>query len=140
MKKTILTMMAICGFAFAQAQTGNITVNVTDIEEVAGDIYFLMYKNDQGFPKEKDKAYKMGKVSDYQAMASYTFKAIPYGTYALVFFQDENGNGKLDDNFIGIPKEPVGASNMTSLGKPSFNKCKFGLETQNKELTLKFVM
>lgn len=141
MKKTILmTTMMILSYAFAKAQTGNITVNATEIEEVNGDIYFLIYKTEEGFPKEKDKAYKVGNISDYKTKASYTFENIPYGTYAIAFFQDENGNGKLDDNFIGIPKEPVGASNMTSLGKPSFKKCEFELKENSKEMTLQFVL
>ncbi|WP_179367639.1 DUF2141 domain-containing protein [Winogradskyella forsetii] len=141
MKKTILMMvMVVFSYASSEAQTGKITVNATEIEQVEGDIYFLIYKSDEGFPKEKDKAYKSGKVSDYKTEASYTFENIPYGTYAVAFFQDENGNGKLDDNFIGIPKEPVGASNMTSMGKPSFKKCKFELKKSKKEMTLPFVI
>ncbi|WGK66236.1 DUF2141 domain-containing protein [Croceiramulus getboli] len=141
MKKTIFIMaMALMSFAFAKAQTGNIMVKVTEIEKVEGAIYFLIYKTDEGFPKEKDKAYKMGKVTDYKTNASYTFENIPYGTYAIAFFQDENGNGILDDNFIGIPKEPVGVSNITSMGKPSFKKCKFELKENEKEMTLQMVI
>ncbi len=149
MKKTFfIAAMTFFSFAFAprpcsaqaSAQTGNITVNVTEIEKVEGNIYFLIYKTDEGFPKEKDKAFKVGKVSDYGTKASYTFENIPYGTYAIAFFQDENGNGKLDDNFIGIPNEPVGASNMTSMGKPSFKKCKFEFKENNKNMTLQFVI
>ncbi len=149
MKKTFfIAAMTFFSFAFAprpcsaqaSAQTGNITVNVTEIEKVEGNIYFLIYKTDEGFPKEKDKAFKVGKVSDYTTKASYSFKNLPYGVYAVTFFKDENDNGKLDDNFIGFPKEPVGASNMTSMGKPSFKKCSFELKEDNKELTLKFII
>lgn len=117
MTKTILTTAIVFfTYALSTAQTGNITVNATEIEEVNGDIYFLIYKSEEGFPKEKDKAYKVGKVSNYKTKASHTFENIPYGTYAITFFQDENGNEELDSNFIGYPKEPVGASKMSSIG------------------------
>jgi len=33
------------------------------------------------------------------------------GKYAVSVFHDENSNGKLDTNFLGIPREGVGASN-----------------------------
>jgi len=36
---------------------------------------------------------------------------IPPGTYAIACYHDENDNGKLDTNFLGIPKEGTGASN-----------------------------
>ena len=36
---------------------------------------------------------------------------IPPGTYAVKLHIDENENGKLDTNFLGIPKEQYGISN-----------------------------
>ena len=36
---------------------------------------------------------------------------IPPGSYAIKLHIDENENGKLDTNFIGIPKEQYGISN-----------------------------
>jgi uncharacterized protein (DUF2141 family) len=51
------------------------------------------------------------------------FKDLPPGQYAAVVFQDFNGNGKLDKNFLGIPKEPYGFSNDArgSAGPPKFS-------------------
>jgi uncharacterized protein (DUF2141 family) len=42
-------------------------------------------------------------------------------------FHDENSNGKLDTNFMGIPREGVGASNDAKghLGPPKFNAAAF---------------
>lgn len=40
-----------------------------------------------------------------------TIAGIPPGRYAAQAYQDLNGNGKIDRNFLGIPKEPVGFSN-----------------------------
>jgi len=52
-----------------------------------------------------------------------TLPAMPVGDYALVVFHDENGNGKLDFNFIGIPKEPIGFANQyRPKGPPSFTR------------------
>jgi uncharacterized protein (DUF2141 family) len=33
------------------------------------------------------------------------------GQYAIILFHDENGNGKLDRNALGVPTEPYGFSN-----------------------------
>jgi uncharacterized protein (DUF2141 family) len=51
------------------------------------------------------------------------FKDLPPGEYAAVAFQDVNGNGKLDKNFLGIPREPYGFSNSArgSAGPPKFS-------------------
>jgi uncharacterized protein (DUF2141 family) len=48
---------------------------------------------------------------------------IPPGTWAVLAYQDENGNGQLDRNFIGIPKENYGFSRDAAgrFGPPSFD-------------------
>jgi uncharacterized protein (DUF2141 family) len=47
---------------------------------------------------------------------------VPKGTWAVLVYQDENGNGQLDRNFIGIPKENYGFSRDAAgkFGPPSF--------------------
>jgi uncharacterized protein (DUF2141 family) len=44
------------------------------------------------------------------------------GQYAIILFHDENGNGKLDTNALGVPSEPYGFSNNVRgfLGPPTF--------------------
>lgn len=52
---------------------------------------------------------------------------LPKGEYAIAVFYDENNNGELDTNWIGIPKEPLGFSigKMKTFGPPSFTDCTF---------------
>ena len=49
-------------------------------------------------------------------------KGVPAGTWAVIAWQDENGNNELDRNLIGIPKEPYGFSRDArgKFGPPSF--------------------
>ncbi len=54
---------------------------------------------------------------------------LPSGEYALVIYQDDNGNGRLDKNFIGIPREPLGFSNRYwPQGRPTYTHAAFRLE------------
>jgi uncharacterized protein (DUF2141 family) len=49
-------------------------------------------------------------------------KGVPTGTWAVLAYQDENGNNELDRNFVGMPKEPYGFSRDArgKFGPPSF--------------------
>ena len=49
----------------------------------------------------------------------------------MAAYHDENGNGKLDTNFLGIPSEGVAASNDAkgTMGPPSYEKAKFAVAT-----------
>ena len=55
------------------------------------------------------------------------FKDIPHGEYAIKVFHDENDNGDLDTNFLGIPSEDYGFSNNASgtFGPPSWSAARF---------------
>ena len=48
---------------------------------------------------------------------------IPAGTWAVLAYQDENENGELDRNFIGIPNENYGFSRdaASKFGPPGFD-------------------
>ena len=51
-----------------------------------------------------------------------TFDSLPSGPRAVRIFHDENSNGRLDTNLLGIPREGYGFSNnpRSRLGVPAF--------------------
>lgn len=136
----LITVLAIILMGFTIPDSGDIIVNLSEIESKEGEIVFMLFAEEEGFPREPSKAFKRGVVTDFNTSASYTFKKVPYGVYAVSVFQDKDKDGEIKSNFIGMPKEPVGASNMTKMGKPSFNKCSFELNGENKELNMKFII
>ena len=66
-------------------------------------------------------------VSEGRAVLHYP--DLPPGTYAITLFHDENDNAALDMNFLGWPKEGVGASRRAHvrLGPPRFEDAVFEL-------------
>lgn len=140
MKKII----AIGGFLFATFTVmgqGEISVTVEKVKSDKGDVYVNLYSSDDGFPSEWSKAFRQEKMKAEKGDLKFSFKDLPFGFYAISVGHDENGNGDLDSNFIGFPKEPVGASNQTSFGKPNFNRSKFELNQSNmkEELKIQFL-
>jgi uncharacterized protein (DUF2141 family) len=61
------------------------------------------------------------------------FRNIPAGTYAIAVIQDENLDGKLTKNFLGIPKEPYGFSQNKygMFGPPKFKDVSFAVENDS---------
>ncbi len=51
------------------------------------------------------------------------------GRYAVIVFQDENDNGRLDKSLLGVSSEPYGFSNNPHafLRSPSFDAAAFTL-------------
>lgn len=65
-------------------------------------------------------------------------RGIPPGRYAAQVFLDENGNHKVDRNFLGIPKEGVGFSNDAPirLSPPRFSDAVFARSGGNQTIAL----
>jgi uncharacterized protein (DUF2141 family) len=122
--------------------TGTLTVRVTGARNTKGKIGVTLFQDAQGFPDDTSKAVRQQSVDiDPNTMsAQVTFKDLPRGAFAVSVLHDENGNGKMDKNFVGIPKEGYGASNNPKKKKraPTFDEAKFSLNTseQTIEITL----
>jgi uncharacterized protein (DUF2141 family) len=58
------------------------------------------------------------------------FEGLKPGTYAVSVLHDENANGRLETNFLGIPREGAGISNNASpeFSAPRFNDAAFQLK------------
>ncbi len=52
-----------------------------------------------------------GKQASTAPTLDFVFQNVPPGNYAFGGHQDINQNGERDENFLGIPKEPVALSN-----------------------------
>jgi len=63
---------------------------------------------------------------------------VPNGDYGIAVFHDENSNGKMDKNVLGMPLEPYGFSNnaRVALGPPKWEKAKFAVNGSPVEVTI----
>ena len=128
MKKIILSILLTFFISLAHAGNGIITVEISGIKEIKGQISIGLYNKSDGFP-DKGREYKGVVIKIKGKSVTYAFSGVPNGDYAIAIFQDSNNNGKLDKNFWGIPKERFAFSrNATgTFGAPGFNKAKFKL-------------
>jgi uncharacterized protein (DUF2141 family) len=116
--------------ALAQTQPSSqnlIHAEIGGLRNDKGEVLCALYSSADGFPKKGDKAAAHAKSPISVGRAVCDFPDIPAGTYAISVFHDENSNGKLDTNFMGIPREGVGASNNAKghFGPPKFDAAAF---------------
>ena len=68
-------------------------------------------------------------IHDLDGRDEYSIDDVAPGEYALLVYFDENDNGRIDKNFIGIPNEPLGFSNRyRPKGPPSYKRAAFQLK------------
>jgi uncharacterized protein (DUF2141 family) len=78
----------------------------------------------------------MTKIQDTKARCD--FVDVPPGTYALAVIHDENMDGKLGTNWMGVPTEGYGFSSdaQASMSAPSFEAARFSYDGGNLDLTI----
>ena len=133
-----LWSLARCLAQAASLQGSVIHVDVVGLRNNKGQIFCALYASAEGFPKDRQKAIHRDTSSISDKKASCEFSLIEPGTYAVSVFHDENSNAKLDTNFLGIPREGVGASNGAKghLGPPKFDAAAFRFAGGRLELKI----
>lgn len=108
-------------------QTNVVNVDIGGLRDDKGQVVCALYSSSDGFPKDGKKAVAQIDSGISNKHAVCEFSGITPGTYAVSVFHDENSNGKLDSNFLGIPREGVGASNGAKghFGPPKFDAAAF---------------
>lgn len=141
-------LAAIVGFAavlFAAmplrsiAQTpsnASITVKVAGIRGTKGNILVAL-RSGPGKIVQGRRVEIDAKTMTAQAV----FADIAPGTYDIAVIHDENGNGKLDFNDVGMPIEGYGHSNNPEkrAGEPSFDETKFTLGSSNAAFEINLI-
>lgn len=123
----------------AQSACPGIHVKILNIRNSIGSVACALFESPQGFPTEYLlSATNVMIIKIRKAQARCDFEDIPPGTYAMAVIHDENLNGKLDTNWIGIPTEGYGFSNNAKgvLGAPSFSDASFTYDGRNVEMTM----
>ena len=119
-------MFALMAVTLGQNDTHDITVTIENLKSNEGKVLIGLYNSEDDF---LSKVF-MGKVvSIANNSCSITFEDVPEGIYAVSYVHDENDNGKMDTNFVGIPKEDYGCSNNAKgfMSAPKWEDAKFEL-------------
>jgi len=91
--------------------TASLHITVAKIRDSKGEIFCGLFNSPTGFPGPSPIIGGSLKAPANGAMIECDYDNLPAGTYAVSSMHDENGNGQLDKNVLGIPTEGHGATN-----------------------------
>nr|WP_315150671.1 DUF2141 domain-containing protein [uncultured Flavobacterium sp.] len=130
MTKIIISIVLFIS-SLVSAQNVNLTVKISGLKSNAGKVQVGLFNSEGTFLKTAFKGVSSEITSNG---AIVTFSNIPKGKYAISAYHDTNKNGKLDTNFIGIPKEDFACSNNAKgkMGPPKYEDAQFDLNKDMK--------
>ena len=128
--KTMLIVPALIAAGLALpvsfAKAGELTVTITDIRANKGALLVSVVASEAGWKnQEKPVAAEKHVVNGAEAVLKFN---LPAGNYAVQVLHDENENGELDFNAMGIPMEGYGFSNNPQvMRRAEFSEAKFNV-------------
>jgi uncharacterized protein (DUF2141 family) len=126
----------------APAQATELRLTVTGVRSDGGELLIGLYDNPEGYAHAIANASQGGLMPDPGRLVGVSIRAkrgsettvfaqLPPGRYAAIVIHDENDDGHLNVNAIGVPTEGYCFSNNARgfLGAPSFEAATFAVGT-----------
>jgi len=135
----VLALANLPAGVLAQSSCPGIHVKILGIRNSTGTVDCALFETPAGFPIDVlNSAMKAMVMKVRHTEARCDFEDIQAGTYALAVIHDENMNGKLDANWLGIPTEGYGFSNdiKAVIGPPLFSAAGFRYPGGTLDMTI----
>lgn len=129
-----LKFTALSAFFFSvnayAADTGNLTVQLSNFSNDKGVVRVALFNSAETFQNTNEQtATPFAKASApiSNNSATVTFNQIPYGTYAIKTFHDQNMSGVIPKGAFGKPATDYGFSNNPTIhfSAPTFAQTQF---------------
>jgi uncharacterized protein (DUF2141 family) len=119
-------------------QISTLVLELQELRNQCGVVNIALFNSPLGFPSNAAQAYRSGSFPVEELPLRVTFLDVPFGQYAVTVHHDENQDGTLNVNSLGIPKEGIGFSSNPKIwmGAPPFHKAKFEFSSKQTMISI----
>lgn len=133
----ILSSMLLYPLLPLSAAASELRLEVTELRTTEGAVLIKVCDSADCWDADGNPAAAV-RLSPEGTTLQHVFTGLAPGDYSVLVMHDENGNGRLDTNFIGIPKEGYGFSNNPSvMRKATFDEARFALPADGASVHLR---
>lgn len=105
--------------ASTSVTAADLKVKISDVRVHTGTLSALLVNSDAAWNGKAEPVTGRIAKADTSGEVSLVFKDLAAGKYAIRVMHDENDNGKLDTNAVGMPTEGYGFSNNPVVMRPA---------------------
>ena len=109
-----------------ESNAGKFILSVVGFDSDEGKAMIALYNSEEGYSETGEK-FKAVALEIKELKCEWVIEELPFGEYAIKLFHDENGDGKMNTNMLGIPSEEYAFSNNAtgSFGPADYDDAKF---------------
>ena len=119
----IIAAAGLAGILAGPAIAADLAVEVRGVRSGDGRLFVSVHSPEtrEAFPTGAGMAAGIQQRA-HAGTIRFVLRDLPPGRYAVAAYHDENGNGELDTNLVGMPSEGTGFANdpPSSFGLPDF--------------------
>ncbi len=126
--RILQVLLFVPALVSAPALAGELTVRINDVEGTTGQVMIAVLDSESAFTGESPAVLSL-LMPPRPGFLTFSTDALADGHYGIRVMVDENGNGDMDSNLVGMPTEAWGFSNnaVGSFGPPSWSDIRFEL-------------
>ncbi|HKK25277.1 MAG TPA: DUF2141 domain-containing protein [Gracilimonas sp.] len=120
-----------------ESEISNFELVIHGLKDVKGEVRIALFNSEEKYGDKEDPLHAV--VLEVKSDTVVWDEAeLPFGEYAIAVYHDKNVNGKLDSNFLGIPKEAYGFSNNARgrFGPASWKDAHFIVNEANSSMSI----
>ena len=125
MLRRLLTTTALAAMVAIPVLAADLSIEVRGVRSGDGRVYVAVHgpESKDTFPSGDDIVSGLREPARIGTL-HFVVNDLPAGRYAVNAFHDENDNGELDTNLVGIPSEGYGFANdpSTTFGPADFEE------------------
>ncbi len=125
MKRLILIIVILLGVKYGFTQSYSVEITMRGIRDTGCDVVLCVFED--GNLSFKDSDLRQRVYIRPTGRTTYHNFELAKGRYVFVAYQDINGNGKIDTNIFGKPKEPFAISN--DINFPSYRAAEVDIKS-----------
>ena len=134
-KLATLAAAALALLAPAFASAADLTVRIEGVRSADGDIRVALHRRADGVEFPDSAGIVKAATRPAAEGGGLVFAGLAPGEYAIAAFHDEDRDGDLNTNLLGIPTEGYGFSNEArgTFGPPDFDAAAFTIKAGNSQ-------
>ena len=126
------------GLQKENVETGTLKLMISGFDIDKGHAKIALCNSEEDF-KRPDNTFRSFNAIIKNGKSEWAFSDLPFGTYAVKVYHDENSNGNLDKNAFGVPKEKFGFSSnaRATFGPPAYERAQFTFNTTDMTVCIR---
>ncbi len=123
------------------SKNGNLNVEIDGLRNSIGQVCVSLYNNSRGFPEDSDRVLQKQCVKVAQIPLVVKFDNLKLGSYAAVVMHDEDSDGTVNQDDLGIPSEGFGFSQNPEVitSAPKFGDAAFFVAGASTDIKIKLI-